>query len=76
VDFPLLGITIEVVDHPPLIKIMFTSKEEMNESMEEVFVAFRHMQQKINHFVSLLLIFKVPKHQHHWGVFLQHKYPR
>jgi hypothetical protein len=42
----LLGITIEVVDHPPLIKIMFTSKEEMIVSMEEVFVAFRHMQQK------------------------------
>jgi hypothetical protein len=27
---------------------------------------------KINHFVNIFPISKVLKHQHHWGVFLQH----
>jgi len=47
---PMLGIMIEVVDHRPLIKIMFTSEEKMVMSIEEIFVAFKHMQQKIQSF--------------------------
>jgi len=46
----MLGIMIEVVDHRPLIKIMFTSEEKMVMSIEEIFVAFKHMQQKIQSF--------------------------
>jgi hypothetical protein len=49
-DYPLLGIMIEVVDHPPLIKIMFTSEEKMVASIEEIFVTLKHMQQKIQSF--------------------------
>jgi hypothetical protein len=51
---------------------MFMSRKEMVASMEEIFIMLKHMQQKINHFVSLLFIFKVLKHWHHKGVFLQH----
>jgi hypothetical protein len=38
------------------------STKEMVASMEEIVVMLKHMQQKKNHFVSLLLMFKVLKH--------------
>jgi hypothetical protein len=58
----LLEIVIEGMDHPPFVKnhvlhvfvIVYTSKEDIIVSMEYILIAFRLMQQKINHFVSLL----------------------
>ncbi len=47
-------------------------RDEMVVSMEENLIFLDLCNKKIYCFMNLLLSFKVFKHWHHWGVFLQH----
>jgi hypothetical protein len=54
VDYPPFECVVEIVDHPPLVKVfdlhislaMSILKEKIILSMEEVIVAFRHIQRE------------------------------
>jgi hypothetical protein len=43
--------------------------------MEKIIIVFKHMQQENQSPHESIVHLQVFKHQHHWGVFLQH-YPK
>jgi hypothetical protein len=53
-DYPPFEHVVEIVDHPPLVKVFYLhislamsiSREEIVMSIEEVLVALKHMQQE------------------------------